>query len=221
LKAYSDQPKIKMPRSVIFLLAALVSSSSASLLRGLGQRSEILREVKPDSFDCSPYELDGLGEIGVKISPKWICKLESAEAEANQSFTFQGDIKSIMKNNFNADITIPGATKMTIPWDAINNSDSTIMSNHAGITISQDHGHRERHLASTQTSHRVLIVRVVTNGSTIASADKLKNDFYQDENNLVRDHLSDEKNTTEYDEGDSNITNSLLCIFLYDFRKRD
>jgi hypothetical protein len=186
-----------MPISITFLLlVAFVSLSSASLLRGLAQNNAILQEApqsSTDSFDCYPYEIDGLGEIGVKISPKWNCKSESSDTEATQTLTFQGDIKSIMRTNFDADITIPGATKMTIPWDAISTDDSTIMSSHAGITISQDHNRRERHLAPKSPFNRVLIVRAVTKGSSIALANRLKNDFYQDENNLVCDHLSHEK----------------------------
>ena len=140
-----------------------------------------------DTFECSLYELEGLAPPGTaEIHHQWSCDLEATELRGSDIFVFSGDIQSVIQKNFNVDITEVGGNVLTIPWEAVNGH--TINSYHEDIRISFDPTRRERHLVSVSGKHEVLIVRVKdkTGISPKHWASHIQDDFFQDNNNMVR-----------------------------------
>ncbi len=167
----------------IILPFVIVASSQASLLRGWHSSNN--SQNTSDTFDCSIFEVDGIAVPGTDLIPSWTCEVEGTESSNAEIFNFAGDIEGIMRERFDLDITTAAGLKVTVPWDAVVNGTS-IMSEHEGITISD----RERNLlvskAPLRGSTKVLIVRVIdTKGNAPKNyIDNLKDDFFQDDNNL-------------------------------------
>ena len=164
-------------------------SCHASLLRGwnrVNKTSQIFEQNSTDTFECSLYEIEGLTPPGSIDNHQWTCELEGTGDVKSAIFDFTDDIEGIIKNNFNVDITEVEGNRMTIPWEAVRGS--TINSSHEGIRISHDSSQNKRNLASLNGKHMVLIVRVKdkTGLSPKHWASHIKDDFFQDENNMVR-----------------------------------
>jgi hypothetical protein len=176
----------------IILSSAFVTSSRASLLRGWKSSSSnrATSQNPSDTFDCSIFEVDGIAVPGTILTPTWTCELDGTESLDAETFTFAGDIEGIMRYRFDLDITTAAGLKVTVPWDAVVNGTS-IMSEHEGITVESKSPDRERNLlvskAPLRGNTKVLIVRVIdSNGNAPKNwIDHLKDDFFQDDNNLV------------------------------------
>lgn len=167
-----------------------VASSQASLLRGWYSSNRATSQNPSETFDCSIFEVDGIAVPGTALIPSWTCELEGTESSNAEIFNFAGDIEGIMRYRFDLDITTAAGLKVTVPWDAVVNGTS-IMSDHEGITIESNSPDRERNLlvnkAPLRGNTKVLIVRVTDTRRNAPTnfIDDLKDDFFQDDNNLV------------------------------------
>jgi hypothetical protein len=184
-------------------VAAASSTESSSFLRGLNPRNgtkSLQRETEQainndDSFDCSIYEVDGIAPPGNDVIPQWTCVVEASETSDSKTYTFTNDedLLEVIRTNFGIGLElddIAGGTIMTVPFKAVV-SGSTIDPRREGIVISREDevSNGLRQLAQLTGSQRVLIVRVIDSigRSPLHWKSHLKDDFFQDSNNLVRD----------------------------------
>lgn len=184
------------------LLIALVSVAQSALLRGL-DRSQVTKTSynetstivsRRDSsssaltFDCYLYDMDGLAPIGIEVEGMWNCEVEATATVDAKQYTILGDIESIFKKNFHEDVQYPGATRMTVPFDAVVNA-TLIDCTHPDIVISHDHVRHSRRLAAKTGTQQLLIIRAIDrNGNSPDHwRQHIRDDFFQDGNNLVSD----------------------------------
>ena len=182
------------------LLISLVSVAQSAQLRGL-DRFEVTKTSNNETstivsrrdssssastFDCYLHDMDGIAPIGIEVPGMWNCEVEATATVAAKQYTIQGDIESIFKKNFHEDLQTVGATRMTVPLDAVVNA-TLIDCAHPDIVISHDHARHSRRLAAKTGTHKVLIVRAIDSNGNGPSHWKshLRDDFFQDGNNLV------------------------------------
>ncbi len=132
--------------------------------------------------------MDGLEPPGIEIPEMWNCEVEPSATEQGKQYTFIGDVEAVIKRVFHEDAEVVGATRMTVPYDAVRANSSLIDINHPGITMSHDRLRSRRNLAQRTGAQRLLIVRAIDKDGISPNHWKqhLRDDFFQDGNNLVR-----------------------------------
>ncbi len=173
----------------LVLLPWISSFTEGSLLRGIPVKKFVhdamSQSASNASFECDAYELDGLmppDQDQIERN-EWICERNSENTV--KTFFFDANVEE----RFGADLPqVGGGVTMSIPWSAVKGTQ--IDTHHEGISIKETTNNR-RKLAQKMGEQKVLIVRVIGTDQAPGYWKKhIYDNFFTDENNLVRSFIS-------------------------------